>query len=156
MVIPTILYTIHYGFSLTPTSPFLYPWEVNSPNTYHTYSECQVRFWYYWEALEEAKLWWMQLGVLRDPKSYTRHGFEKPYWSRSLEGLGALGMLGLEGLLLFVYPNWLSSGLIYRLEGNGEVLRWVLRFLLRQHISVLSCVCILLLYSFSFYFTAVF
>ena len=31
--------------------------------------------------------------------------FQKPYWSRSLEGLGALGRLGLEGLLLLVYPN---------------------------------------------------
>ena len=26
---------------------------------------------------------------------------------RSLEGLGALGRLGLEGLLLFVYPNFI-------------------------------------------------
>ena len=25
--------------------------------------------------------------------------------ARSLEGLGALGRLGLEGLLLFMYPN---------------------------------------------------
>ena len=43
--------------------------------------------------------------------------------ARSLEGLGTLGRLGLEGLLLFVYPNLLSSGSIYRLEGNGEVFR---------------------------------
>ena len=27
--------------------------------------------------------------------------------ARSLEGLGALGRLGLEGLLLFVYPNFI-------------------------------------------------
>ena len=27
--------------------------------------------------------------------------------ARSLEGLGALGKLGLEGLLLFVYPNFI-------------------------------------------------
>ena len=27
-----------------------------------------------------------------------------------MEGLGALGRLGLEGLLLLVYPNLLSSG----------------------------------------------
>ena len=32
--------------------------------------------------------------------------------ARSSEGLGALGRLGLEGLLLLVYPNWLSSGSI--------------------------------------------
>ena len=112
IVIPTILYTITCGFSSTPTSPFPYHWEVDSPNSYHTLSECQVRFWCCWEALEEVRLWWMQSGVLRDPESYTRHDFKKPCWSRSLEGLSALGRLGLEGLLLFVYPNWLFSGSI--------------------------------------------
>ena len=30
-----------------------------------------------------------------------------PVRARSLEGLGALGRLGLEGLLLFVYPNFI-------------------------------------------------
>ena len=44
IVIPTILYTITCGFSSTPTSPFPYHWEVDSPNTYHTLSECQVSF----------------------------------------------------------------------------------------------------------------
>ena len=38
--------------------------------------------------------------LLWDPKSETRHGSEKPCWSRSLEGLGIEGRLGLEGLLL--------------------------------------------------------
>ena len=66
IVMPTFLYTIHYGFSSTATSPFPYPWEVDSPNTYHTHSKCQVRFWCCWEALEEVKLWQMQLGILRD------------------------------------------------------------------------------------------
>ena len=47
IVIPTFLYTNHCGFSSTPTSPFLYPWEVDRPNTYQTHSECQVRFWCY-------------------------------------------------------------------------------------------------------------
>ena len=64
----------------------------------------------------------MQSGILRDPESQTRHGSEKPCWSKSLEGLGTLGILGLEGLLLFVYPN---------LEGGREDLRRVLRFPLR-------------------------
>ena len=30
-----------------------------------------------------------------------------PVGARSLEGLGALGRLGLKGLLLFVYPNFI-------------------------------------------------
>ena len=38
IVIPTFLYTIYCGFSSTPTSSFLYPWEADSPNTYHTLS----------------------------------------------------------------------------------------------------------------------
>ena len=41
-------------FSSTPTSPYPNPWEVDSPNTYHTHPECKVRFWCYWEALEEV------------------------------------------------------------------------------------------------------
>ena len=41
-------------FSSTPTFPYPNPWEVDSLNTYHTYLECKVRFWYCWEALEEA------------------------------------------------------------------------------------------------------
>ena len=80
---------------------------------------------------EVGEAWWMQLDVLRDPESKTRQGFKKPYWSRSLEGLGILGRLGMEGLLLFVYPNLLFNGSIYRLEGSREVFRRVLQFPLR-------------------------
>ena len=69
IVIPTFLYTIHCSFSSTPTSPFSYPWEVDSPNTYHTHFECHVRFWCCWKALEEAKFRQMQLSVLRDLES---------------------------------------------------------------------------------------
>ena len=43
--------------------------------------------------------------------------------ARSLEGLGALGRLGLEGLLLFMYPNFILEWIIDRLEGGEEVLR---------------------------------
>ena len=48
IVIPTYLYTFACGFPSTPTSPFPYHWEVDSSNTYHTLSECQVRIWYCW------------------------------------------------------------------------------------------------------------
>ena len=43
------------GFLNSYLSISKYHWEVDSPNTYHTLSECQVRFWCYWEVLEEAK-----------------------------------------------------------------------------------------------------
>ena len=55
IVIPTILYTFVCEISLSSTSQFPYHWEVDSPNTYHTLSECQVIIWCYWEALKEAK-----------------------------------------------------------------------------------------------------
>ena len=35
-----------------------------------------------------------------------------PIGARILEGLGALGRLGLEGLLLFMYPNFILSWII--------------------------------------------
>ena len=69
IVIPTILYTIACGFSSTPNSPFSYHWEIDSPNIYHTLSECQVRIWCCWEAFEEARFWQMQLGALWDLES---------------------------------------------------------------------------------------
>ena len=55
IVIPTFLYTFVCGISSSPTSPFSYHWEVDSLNTYHTLSECQVIVWCCWEALKEAK-----------------------------------------------------------------------------------------------------
>ena len=47
---------------------------------------------------------------------------------RNLEGLGALGRLGLEGLLLFMYPTLFSSGSFYHLEGGEEIFCRVLQF----------------------------
>ena len=45
------------------------------------------------------------IGRIAGSGELTRYSSEKSCWSRSLEGLGALGRLSLEGLLLFVYPN---------------------------------------------------
>ena len=55
IVIPTILYIFVLGIFSSPTTPFPYHWEIDSPNTYHTLWECQVRSWCCWEVLEEAK-----------------------------------------------------------------------------------------------------
>ena len=51
--------------------------------------------------------------------------------ARNLEGLGTLSRLGLEGLLLFMYPNFILKWIIDRLEGGGEVLRRGLWFSFR-------------------------
>ena len=42
--------------------------------------------------------------------------------ARSLKGLVTLGILVLEGLLLFVYPNFILYWIIDHLEGDREVL----------------------------------
>ena len=98
---------------------------------------------------EVGEAWWMQSGILQDSESQKRHGSRKPCWSRSLEGLGALSRLSLEGLLLFVYPNLLFSGSIYRLEGGKEFFHRVLWFfssitrldvILQLHLSFLTLV----------------
>ena len=47
---------------------------------------------------------WANCGI-REAKEHTIR--LNPVGARSLEGLGALGRLGLKGLLLFVYPNFI-------------------------------------------------
>ena len=43
--------------------------------------------------------------------------------AKSLEGLGASGKLGLEGLCYSCIPTLFSNGSFYCLEGGGEVFR---------------------------------
>ena len=40
--------------------------------------------------------------------------------ARILEGIGTLGRLGLEDLLLFMYPNFILQWIIDRLESGKE------------------------------------
>ena len=72
--------------------------------------------------------WWMQWanrGIRKAKEDMVRLNLTE---ARSLEGLDALGRLGLEGLLLFVYPNFILSRSFHRLEGDREVLCRVLQF----------------------------
>ena len=100
IVIPTIFYTIACGFSLTLAFPFSYPWEIDSLNTYYTLSECSVRFWCYWEVLEEAKDGGCNMELVARFRELDRTRFREAYWSRSLEGLGTSSRLGFEDFLL--------------------------------------------------------
>ena len=77
---------------------------------------------------EASEAWQMQSGILQDPKNQRRHDSEKSVDSRSLEGSSTLGRLGLEGLLLFVYSNFILQWIDYRLEGGKKVFRRVLCF----------------------------
>ena len=47
---------------------------------------------------------WAYCGIREAKEDKVRRN---PVGARSLEGLGALGRLGLEGLLLFMYPNFI-------------------------------------------------
>ena len=47
---------------------------------------------------------WAYCGIKKAKEDTVRLN---PVGARNLEGLGALGRLGLEGLLLFVYPNFI-------------------------------------------------
>ena len=51
--------------------------------------------------------WLMQWTYCEIRKAKEDKVKRNPVGARSLEGLGALGRLGLEGLLLFVYPNFI-------------------------------------------------
>ena len=65
-----------------------------------------------------SEAWWMQSGVLRDPKNQRRQGFVKLVGSRSLEGSSTWGRLGLEGLLLFIYSNFILQWIDLPLGGQ--------------------------------------
>ena len=67
---------------------------------------------------EASEAWQMQSGVLRDPESQRRHDSMKSVGSRSLKGLSTLGRLGLEGLLFFVYSNFILQWIDLPLRGR--------------------------------------
>ena len=58
-----------------------------------------------WEALEDAKDGGCYGLVAKSGKLEKKKVRRNLVGARSLEGLGALGRLGLEGLLLSLYPN---------------------------------------------------
>ena len=47
---------------------------------------------------------WAYCGIREAKKDKVRHNL---VGARNLEGLSAMGRLGLEGLLLFIYPNFI-------------------------------------------------
>ena len=47
---------------------------------------------------------WAYCGIREAKEDKVRRN---PVGARRLEGLGALGRLGLEGLLLFIYPSFI-------------------------------------------------
>ena len=52
-------------------------------------------------------IWLMQWAYCGIQKAKEDKFRRNPIGARSLEGLGALGRLGLEDLLLFMYPNFI-------------------------------------------------
>ena len=99
--------------------------------SHHTHI-CEEAIWCLRSSQEGTNLYWLMLWAIAGSgkleKTKVRRNLVQ---ARSLEGLGTLDRLGLEGLLLFMYPNFILQWIIDRLEGGGEVLCRVLRFPLR-------------------------
>jgi len=47
------------------------------------------------------------LWIIAESGKLEKQKVQRIVGARSLEGLGTLGRLGLEGLLLFMYPNYI-------------------------------------------------
>ena len=60
-----------------------------------------------WEALEDAKDGGCYGQVAESGKPKKKKVRRNLVGARNLEGLGTSGRLGLEGLLLFMYPNYI-------------------------------------------------
>ena len=61
----------------------------------------------FWEALEDAKDGGCYGLVAESGKLEKKKGRRNLVGARSLEGLGTSSRLGLEDLLLFMYPNYI-------------------------------------------------
>ena len=62
-----------------------------------------------WEAVRNEPIshWLMLWSNSKIREARKEIGSAQPRWSKSLDGLGTLGRLGLEGLLLFMYLNYI-------------------------------------------------
>ena len=63
----------------------------------------------FWEAVRKEPIYisWYYSQVAESGKLETKKIRRNLVGVRNLEGLGALGRLGLESLLLFMYPNYI-------------------------------------------------
>ena len=62
-----------------------------------------------WEAVRKGPIsYWLKLWAITEAGKLEKTKVQRNLVrARSLEGLGTLGRLGLEGLLLFMYPNYI-------------------------------------------------
>ena len=62
-----------------------------------------------WEAIRKELIsYWLMLRSSNGIREARKEiGSAQPRWSKSLDSLGTLGRLGLEGLLLFMHPNYI-------------------------------------------------
>ena len=78
------------------------------PNPYLTIPISVRRYFGAWEAVGDDQFTWlMQWAYYRIQEAKKDMVRLNPVGVRNLEGLGALGRLGLKGRLPFVYPNFI-------------------------------------------------
>ena len=79
-----------------------------SQNFSHHTHICEKAFWCFGKQFGSDHSYWLMLWVIAESgklkKTKVRHNL---VGTRSLEGLGTLDRLGLEGFLLFMYPNFI-------------------------------------------------
>ena len=99
--------------------------------SHHTHI-CEKAIWCLGSSQEWTNRYWLMLWAIAESGKLKKAKVRRNLvGARSLEGLGTLDRLGLEGILLFMYPNFILQWFIDHLEGSIEVLRRGLRFPLR-------------------------
>ena len=109
IVSPTIYTLESLQIPLLSSSPLSNPWEA----LYQTWFSPSSSLWDscldFWEAVRKEPIFigWCYGLVAESGKLEKKKVRRNLVGARSLEGLGTSGRLGLEGLLLFMYPNYI-------------------------------------------------
>ena len=75
--------------------------------SHHTHISDEIFLVFGKQFRDDQFIWLMQWSYCEIREAKEDMVRVNPVGARSLKGLGALGRLGLEGLLLFVYPNFI-------------------------------------------------
>ena len=91
------------------SSPLSNPWEAFYQTLFSPYLSLWEGYLDFWKAVRKKPIYigWCYGLVAESGKLEKKKVRHNLVGARSLEGLGALGRLGLEGLLLSLYPNFI-------------------------------------------------
>ena len=84
----------------------------------------------------------MQSGSIAGSRKLVKIRLREVRWQQELGGLKCIGQTRLRGSFIIRVLQLIHQWIDFDLKGCEEVFRRVLWFSLRQHVLVLSCVCI--------------